>query len=273
MIVAILIVLGLCLGSFVNALVWRLRQQESKTKHQKLSVINGRSICPHCGHQLSAWDLVPVLSWLYLRGRCRYCHTAISWQYPLVELAMAAVFALSYLFWPDDLGNNGQKLLLITWLASSVGLLALLVYDWHWMLLPNRILYPTLLVSAAGRLAYIIFYAGDKPHNLALWAGSLAVASGIFSILYIVGRGRWIGFGDVRLGLVTGTLITSPSVAFLMIFLAALMGTILAVPGILGGKLRLSQKLPFGPFLITATGIAVLFGGQIVDWYQRLFLP
>jgi prepilin signal peptidase PulO-like enzyme (type II secretory pathway) len=274
MIVAILVVLGLSLGSFINALVWRLHEQgkEKGKKNQNLSIINGRSVCPDCRHALAWYDLIPVASWLSLGGRCRYCRRPISWQYPLVELTMALVFVLSYLFWPGSLNLGGQKLLLAVWLAASVGLLALLVYDWRWMLLPNRILYPAFFIALAGRLAYIIFYAGDKAHSLILLIASLAVTSGIFFILYILGRGRWIGFGDVRLGLVTGSLIADPAQAFLMIFLAALMGTILALPGLVGGKLQLAQRIPFGPFLITATGVTVLFGAQIVDWYRRIFL-
>src|SRR5579862_661529 len=275
MVVAILVVLGLCLGSFINALVWRVHEQakSSKSKEKNLSVLHGRSQCPHCRHELAWYDLIPVASWLMLRSRCRYCGKPISWQYPVVELAMVLVFIVSYLWWPGDLSVTGQKLLFCTWLASSVGLLALFVYDWRWMLLPNRILYPTLAVAGVGRLSYIAFYSADKPHSLALLAGSLAITSGIFLVLYVFSRGQWIGYGDVRLGLVTGTLIAQPSQAFLMIFLAALMGTALAVPGLASGKLKVTNRLPFGPFLITATGIAVLFGGQIVGWYQRLFLP
>jgi len=275
MVVAILAFLGLCLGSFVNALVWRLHENSKKqnVKSKKLSIVSGRSVCPNCGHELSAWDLVPVLSWLYLKGRCRYCRKPISWQYPLVELAMALVFIFSYLFWPGDLHLVGQKLLLATWLTGSVGLLALLVYDWRWMLLPNRIIYPTLAVALAGRLAYIVFYAGNKAHSFWLLAFSLLIASGMFFILYLLSQGRWIGFGDVRLGLVTGTLIADPAQSFLMIFLAALMGTIVALPGLVSGKLQISHRLPFGPFLITATGIVVLFGTPIIDWYKRLFTP
>src|SRR3989344_6490262 len=126
MIVAILIVLGLAFGSFVNALVWRLHEQEerAKSKEQRrkkgkakntaklsshtsvlsskdLSILKGRSMCPSCKHGLAAKDLVPVLSWLTLRGKCRYCHKPISIQYPLVELITATLFVISYLLWPD----------------------------------------------------------------------------------------------------------------------------------------------------------------------------
>src|SRR4051812_40657220 len=124
-----LFTLGLCLGSFINALIWRL--------HENKDWVKGRSQCPNCGHVLAAKDLIPVLSWLALRGRCRYCGRTISKQYPVVELLTGVAFAASYLYWPETLSESGQKLLLITWLTSLVGLMALLVYDFKWMLLPN----------------------------------------------------------------------------------------------------------------------------------------
>lgn len=269
MIYGFLLVFGVCLGSFVNALVWRVMQNHKKGKKSaRLSIMNGRSMCPHCRHQLNAADLVPVLSWLWLRGRCRYCSKPISVQYPLVELALAAVFVLSYVFWPQSL-HGGQMVLFITWLAASVGLLALFLYDFKTMLLPNSIIYPTLAVAVAGRLTYLIGYQSDKPHAAVQWLLGVAVASGIFAALYFTSQGRWIGFGDVRLGLITGTLLASPSNAVLMIFLASVLGTFAALPQ-MGKKGGMTAKIPYGPFLITATAICVLFGVSIIDWYKRL---
>ena len=101
-VIIILAWLGLCAGSFVNALVWRLHEQKrSKKADKKLSILNGRSMCVHCRHELTWYDLIPLFSWLLLRGKCRYCKKPISWQYPIVELATAAVFVLSYIFWPN----------------------------------------------------------------------------------------------------------------------------------------------------------------------------
>ncbi len=277
-------------GSFVNALCWRVHQQELKAKSQKpkartkalstfsfqlsakksqYSILYGRSQCPSCQHQLASKDLIPVLSWLFLRGRCRYCKMPISVQYPLVELSLAAVFVVSYVFWPATL-SGGQWWLFGAWLASSVGLMALLVYDAKWMLLPNRILYPTLLAALVGQISYIVFYAPDVALSFWLLALSLAIASGIFWIIFTISNGKWIGYGDVRLGLVTGTLLADPKLAALMIFVASVLGTLFALPDMLRGKKSAMSKIPFGPFLIAGTMIALLFGNDIIDWYTNL---
>src|SRR4051812_9838145 len=98
-------VLGLILGSFTNALVWRLHEQQKETKKQKaknkkeLSILHGRSMCTHCHHKLAWQDLVPLFSWLWLRGRCRYCHQKID-DNPLVEALLGLVFIISYIYWP-----------------------------------------------------------------------------------------------------------------------------------------------------------------------------
>lgn len=273
LITVILFWIGLCFGSFVNALVWRFHEWHSPKKgkkQQRLSIINGRSICPSCRHTLAWYDLIPLLSWVMLRGRCRYCKKPISVQYPIVELLGGAVFAGSYIFWPQAVSLNGQWLLLGTWLAASVGLLALAVYDFRWTLLPNPILYSTLAIAVAGRAGHIAAYEPHKLHALAMWLSSVAIASGIFWALYRFSKGKWIGYGDVRLGLVTGTLLADPSKSFLMIFLASVIGTLFVAPALVTGKKTIGSRLPYGPFLILATAIVILFGGSILDWYRSL---
>jgi len=271
----ILAVLGLCLGSFVNALVWRLREQgsaKSAMARERLSITKGRSMCVRCGHELAWYDLIPVVSWLWLRGRCRYCHQPISWQYPLVELAAAAVFVLSYLLWPVSLQDHGNLTLFVTWLICSVGLLALAVYDLRWMILPNRIIYSTLTIAVIGQLIYLIGYSPHKGSFIGGWLAALAIASGFFWLLFMASNGRWIGFGDVRLGLITGTLLQTPGRAVLMIFFASVLGSLVSLPLIAAGKKSITGKLPFGPFLITATFICLLAGDPIINWYKNLFL-
>lgn len=251
---------GLCLGSFAGALVWRI--------HKRKDWVKGRSQCEHCGHSLGVIDLVPFFSWIFLKGRCRYCQRRIGLEPFLIETGGGLIFVLSYLLWPQPL-DTGQVILLGTWLACSVGLLALFVYDLKWMILPTNIVYTTATVAIAGRLAYIIGYEPDKPRALALWFLSLGVAVGIFWSLYMINE-RFIGGGDIRLGLITGTLLATPLKSFLMIFLASVMGTLLIVPSITRGGKNMRSKLPYGPFLILATAVVLFYGQSLIDWYTQL---
>jgi prepilin signal peptidase PulO-like enzyme (type II secretory pathway) len=260
MIAAFLFILGLCAGSFVDAMTGRMQAGRNW--------INARSQCDHCGHILAPGDLIPLASWLILGGRCRYCRQPITRQHPLIELIGGLVFALSYLLWPQPF-SHGQEVLLAGWLVVSVGLLALAVYDVRWMLLPNKILYPTLAVAVLAQLIYFLGYSGDRRYFLINWGLSVLVASGIYLALFIISEGRWIGYGDVRLGLITGTVLHRPSLSFLMIFLASVLGLVAVWPALLTGKKQLSTKLPYGPFLILATFICLLFGPKFIDFYTN----
>jgi len=161
-----LIVLGFCFGSFDNALTWRLREL-SKPKKQRvasvaeLSIAKGRSMCPNCQHTLAWYDLVPVVSWLSVAGRCRYCHMPIAVQYPLVELATARLFVLSYHYWPLPI-EGSQLAAFVIWLLLLIGLMALLVYDLRWMLLPNKLVYPLTGLAAASALVGIASAVGPR---------------------------------------------------------------------------------------------------------------
>lgn len=281
MIIAVLVVFGLAFGSFVNAWVWRVHQQSLPKKKRaasdkELSIARGRSMCPHCKHTLAWYDLLPVISWLALRGKCRYCHKAVSRQYPAVELVTVALFVVSYLFWPQDLAPQSsvfslQSSVFVLWLASLVCLMALFVYDVRWMLLPNRIVLP--LTVVAGLSAIVTVIAADNPFIAILKVvGAIAIASGVFYVLFQVSAGRWIGGGDVKLGFALGLLLAKPELAFVMIFLASVIGIIAALPSLLKGKGNMQSKMPFGPCLIAATVVMVLFGDRIVTWYASTFL-
>lgn len=226
-------------------------------------------MCPRCEHRLAWYDLVPLVSWLSLRARCRYCKKPISIQYPLVELVTAAVFALSYVYWPFSLSDTGSQILLAAWLVSVVGLIIIALYDLRWMLVPLAAVLPSLAVAIVGRAAYIGLSEPRKLYALGLWALSLVIASGVFWLIYLFSKGKLIGFGDVQIGLITGTLLGHPGKSLLMIFEASLIGTLVALPDIIRGKKGLASRMPYGPFLIIGTFMAMIFGSQIIDWYSR----
>ena len=272
MIIVLLIVLGLGLGSFVNALVWRVHEQSKKSQksNKDLSILKGRSMCPNCKHQLSGADLVPVFSWLALGGKCRYCKKPISVQYPLVEAATAAMFLASYYWWPMQL-TGLQVVAFGLWFVILTGLMALMVYDFKWQLLPNRIIFPLYYVAGA----FALVNAADASNEgLALLSTIFAVAigGGIFYLIFQVSRGAWIGGGDVKLGWLLGAIVGTPTKSFLFIFLAAFLGTLASIPLLLSKKLSKSSTIPFGPFLIIGAIITYLFGSQIIRWYQHTFM-
>lgn len=278
MVIAILIILGLCLGSFVNALTWRLHEQSNtkdKKKLHELSISKGRSQCSNCGHKLAAKDLVPLLSWLSLRGKCRYCHKPIQ-DNPLVEIILPVVLVVSYIAWPyvglDNLWSNTEIAAFGGWILLATGLLALAVYDLRWYLLPDKIVFP---LTALGMVFVGLLVASYGDWDIARDAalGALVIFS-IFYVLFQVSGGKWIGGGDVKLAVLLGILAGGFLEALLLLFIASVLGSIYGVAfSIIGGQ-KMSRKLriPFGPFLIIAAFIVVLFGTDIVNWYSDLIL-
>ncbi len=273
MILLILIVLGLCFGSFVNALVWRIHEQ-SKSEHnrnnKKLSLLKGRSMCPNCRHELAALDLLPIFSWLYLGGKCRYCHKPISIQYPLVEASTAVLFVLSYVYWPLGWGAVGTAIF-ATWLTSIVVLESLLIYDMKWMLLPNKLV---AILAGLGVLQLILRLI-SADNKLALLLGAfwgVIILGGLFYLLFVVSKEQWIGGGDVKLGAALGIIISDPLLAVLTLFIACLFGSLVGLPLMLMGKAGRKTRLPFGPFLIMATLIVYIFGAGFMAWYKTNFL-
>jgi prepilin signal peptidase PulO-like enzyme (type II secretory pathway) len=267
MIVLALIVLGICFGSFVNAFVWRLHEQQnkrSKFKKKDLSIVKGRSMCVHCGYELTARDLIPVFSWMTLRGKCRYCHKSIP-DTPLTELITPLLFVISYLYWPYQLNGRGISLLVL-WLVFVVSFVSLAVYDFRWQLLPNKITYP-LVILASGQVLFEIMTGGGSDRLLGAFWG-VVFGAGIFWVLYQWSSGRFIGGGDVKLGIVYGLLLGGPINALLCIFIASVLGTFIALPFIMAGKADGATKIPFGPYLIVATMIVYLFGADLVGWYR-----
>lgn len=273
MIFITLFVLGLILGSFVNALIWRIHEQEKKDIHIRpndLSVVHGRSMCPKCMHKLSNIDLIPIFSWLSLGGKCRYCKKRISIQYPLVEITTALLFIFSYIWWPSSF-DTVQYLLFILWLLLVTGFMALIVYDIRWYLLPNRIIYPLFLISILFALISILS-SNNMLSALFDTLIALIIGGGIFYIIFQISKGKWIGGGDVRLGWLLGLLAGTPSKSFLFIFIASLLGTLFSLPLLASKRLKKNQVIPFGPFLIAGLYITQLFGNEILDWYQNTFL-
>jgi leader peptidase (prepilin peptidase)/N-methyltransferase len=283
MVYAMLFVFGLCLGSFVNALIWRIHEQaalqekqhklnaKERARLQELSISKGRSMCLSCGHELAAKDLIPVLSWLSLRGKCRYCGARIP-DSPVAEITVPVLFVVSYLWWPLSLDSWQGISLFVIWLMCLVAFVALALYDLRWYLLPDRITFPLMGLSTAFVLLHAVLLEG----SLAVIAGAgvgVFVVAGLFYALFQLSGGAWIGGGDVKLGVALGMLAGGFLGGLMVILFASLLGLAgAAIPRLRASADGGKAKIPFGPFLLAATVIVVLFGVQIGDWYTNLLI-
>lgn len=270
LIIVLLAAFGLIFGSFIDALTWRIHEQVQLQKKNKkkvpreLTMLHGRSMCPNCRHTLGPLDLIPVFSWVLLRGKCRYCSKPISWQVPMIELLTGFLFVISYVCWPVSLHGFGLVQFCF-WLVFLVGFVALMVYDLRWYILPDRIVYPLIgLAVIEAIISVAFFHSGWLSLLGSVWG--VLIASGIFYVLYQVSDGAWIGGGDVKLGVVLGILLGGPLLSFMLLFLASVLGTLVSIPLLAFGRAKRSTLIPFGPFLIIATIILELFGSHFVDW-------
>lgn len=239
-------IFGLIIGSFLNAWVWRIVVRKS--------VIKGRSACPNCHHVLAARDLVPVLSWVWLRGRCRFCQERISWQYPLVEMATGLGFAYLALVF-------GWSVMTV-WLAVVTALLLVIfVIDLRYSIIPDVVSVPLILIS----LLSVYFRAVTWPEVV---IGAL-VGGGFFLLQWVISRGKWVGDGDIRLGVAMGVLL-GWQLLLLALFLAYVVGAVWGVVLLARYKKTLNSQLPFGTFLAAATWVCLLSGTSLLDWYLNL---
>lgn len=267
-------VLGALLGSFAAAQVWRLRARQlvederdgepvNRSELQRLRGLQrpahrDRSECLYCHHQLAWFDLVPILSWLWLRGKCRYCGKRIGYMEITAEIGLAFVFILSYLAWPYPLQSTLQIAVFVVWLIACTLGAMLLMYDAKWSLLPFGI--NCTLIAIAALFVALQLFAGI-PLNIASIAGAVALLGGLYLLFSLLG---WVGMGDGILGIGLGLFLGDWQLAFLTLFLANLLGCLMLLPLYVQKKLHRKVKIPFGPFLIIAAFISFLYGKTII---------
>lgn len=237
---------GLVVGSFLNVLIIRLPQEES---------ILGRSHCPKCKKQIANFDLIPVLSYIFLWGRCRNCRQRISLQYPLIELATAALFVLFYFLF-------GLNYLLILYLPAVAILLLIFVYDLRFREIPEVFSWLFLV------LAMLIGLFQSNFNVTSFLLGGL-VGGGILGILVGLSNERLMGAGDIKIGLSFGFLLGYPK-ALLFLFLAFVIGAFIGAFLVLFGGKKLKSEVAFAPFLIIAGLITLIWGQAIIQNYLQL---
>jgi len=272
--VFVALVLGLLIGSFLNVVVyrlpimmqrdWRAQSREilelpEEPQGETFNLVLPDSRCPHCGHKIRSWENIPVLSYLFLRGKCSNCKSPISLRYPLVELACGLLSA--YVAWHFGFTWQAGAMLLLTW-----GLLAMSLIDADHQLLPDALVLPLLWLGLIVN-AFGLFTSLED----ALWgavAGYLSLWSVYWLFKLITGK-EGMGYGDFKLLAMLGAW-GGWQVLPLTILLSSLVGAVL---GIIMLRLRnsdTSTPIPFGPYLAIAGWIALLWGEQITSGYLQV---
>ena len=254
----IIFLLGIAIGSFLNCVIYRLENGQSFLK--------GRSFCPHCKHRLSWQDLIPLLSFLILRGKCRYCQQKISLQYPLVELATGLLFVSIFNF--QLLPTLSLFITTLYLFITSSFLIIIFVYDLKHYIIPDKIIYPAIILALIFNFQFLISkqFSIFNPSILSAFG-----AAAFFLAIVLISRGRWMGMGDVKLAAFMGLFLGFPNI-LVALFLAFFIGAAIGIGLIILGKKTLKSEVPFGPFLVAGTFIALFFGQNLVNWYLSLFI-
>lgn len=257
---SLIFLLGAAVGSFLNVVIYRIPSGRS--------LLYPPSRCPSCLTSLRAYDNIPILGWLLLRGQCRYCHAPISWRYPAIELLVGGLFVLIFAV------SGWQWRTLMIWLLSA-WLLALAFIDLDTMMLPHPL---TQWGLVTGLIMQGLLAGGWVPALVSVSQGVIAAALGIwlFDLLRWVGAialgQEAMGGGDGKLAAMIGAWLGWQGLV-VTLFLAALLGGGLGGLGMALGWIQRRQPIPFGPFLAVAAIIAALFGTDLVEFYVKTFLP
>lgn len=263
------IIIGALIGSFLNVVIYRY--------NTGLSISTGRSQCFVCGKKLLWYELIPLLSFLFQKGRCRVCHTKISWQYPLVELVTALLFfAVAYrqvaLYEVFSLYPNGflWSILLALYYFTIISIMVVIaVYDMRHKIIPDGLVYSFILLAIAKLLVFTYLFAWplDTLGILNLVAPLLLAFP--FAFLWFISRGLWIGFGDAKLALGIGALLGLAhglSAIMIAFWIGAAYGILLMIwsklsPTRLDAHIGPASEIPFAPFLIL--GVCIVLFTQI----------
>lgn len=263
MILFFLLVLGLLVGSFLNVVIFRIAKNQS--------FVRGRSRCLSCGYQLAWYDNIPLLSFVWLVGKCRSCQVKLSWQYPLVELATALLFGGSFLV-VNPTGDSWQlaafsMLLIVLCFATLITL-----YDLRFSLIPDAFLWglnlSTFAFLSCHWLSSSPFPPAFLPSPSVAFMGAV-LAGAFFYLLVSLSRETWMGWGDVWLG-VWGGMLTGLLLVQLFITLAFTLGAVVGLGLIFAQKKTLKTQIPFAPYILGAGLLLLAAMYQVPEVLQFL---
>lgn len=268
---AITFILGTAIGSFLSVVVYRLNQKHG-------GIVLSRSICHHCRKKIKWQHLIPVFSWIFLRGKCAYCGKKISVHYLMLELLTGGLFLAFFLRWnfletipstidPSFLNYTIDWQILQTYIFYIIEtglLMSIFFYDLMHKEIPDKLSFPAIVIALSGGLLL------GNPSPLAMLIGGAGILV-FFLLQFLLSKGAWIGGGDIRLGLLTGLLLGWEK-ALIAIILAYFIGAIFSLYLLARRKVTRKSAIPFGPFIITGIFIALFYGQEILDWYLNTLL-
>lgn len=252
-------IIGACTGSFCSALLHRTRHGGS--------VVTGRSQCVKCRHKLGPLDLIPIVSWLISAGRCRYCRAPYGWQYLALEASFGALFVAAYnhyCLW-NDFCPSQNALFLVGKLATFLAFLGLVfVYDARHGEIPDS-------YSITGTLFALLANIFIDPSAWYWYLAAAAAGAGFFGIQYAVSRGKWVGDGDIVMGMMMGAMLGWPRI-FIAILIAYVLGLFTVIVLMAIRRKRLTDTMPLGPLLAVGTAIALFAPVDLVTRFTYAFL-
>ncbi len=262
----IIIAFGLVIGSFLNVCIYRIPKGGSITKPS-------RSYCPHCNHTLSAWDNIPIFSYLFLKGKCRYCKGKISPRYMIVELLTACIFVLILYRTLGLYKTNFEVALNLLKGCIFAGFLIVISFiDFQSMEIHNVVVYPGLAIGFVFTLIETIF----KRDKGIIISNILGAITGAVIILLIAILGAYafkkeaMGFGDVNLMAMLGMYVGLWPNIVLTLIIGAFVGSIVGIILMILKRKKSDSQIPFGPFLSIGGLVTLLYGNEIWIWYHHL---
>lgn len=271
-IVAILIgILGASIGSFLSVVIYR-------TKHQKKGIIFSRSFCPGCKKKIKWQHLIPVFSWLTLRGKCAYCGNKIAPHYFLLELTSALVFLITFYYFnfievsissfdPSIFNYSINAAILekfIFYIIEISILLAIFFYDALYLEIPDRFSLTAIAIALAGGIVI------GEPSLIDMIIGGIGIGA-FFLLQFLISNGTWLGGGDIRLGALIGVLL-GWELGILAIILSYFVGAIYSIYLLATSKAGRKTQIAFGPFLVIGCMLTLWYGPEILDYYLSTLL-
>jgi len=267
----LLFILGTAIGSFLGVVVDRLVSKESIWK--------GRSHCDHCRHNLAAHDLIPVISFLLLGQKCRYCHKKLSWFYPIIELVTGVTFlAVSLVVFqlPGNILILEYQLLAIYYFVLISCLIVIFFADLKYGIIPFKIVLFAFVVALIWEviLPFLNFsfltvhFLGLQTNIISIVLSALA-AGGFFFLIFIITKGRGMGFGDVIYAFLMGFVLGYPLI-IAGLYLAFVTGAVVSLALVLLKKKNFrGGTIPFGPFLVFGTVVSLLYGSDLISYFLQ----